>query len=107
MRTKLIITLNKNLDNSVFTVLWQSKYSTLGELTIESEELSKILYIDNTEAEAIHTEEQPSIEFSTSEKSLSINDYTTELVLTHIGIIKSIETLIVSEKEAEKTQNDS
>lgn len=104
MKTKLIITLNKELDNSVFTTLWQEKYSNLGELTIESNKLSKTLYIDNTETQEAPREIQPSIELNPSEKTLSINDYTTELVLSHIGVIKTIETLLVSEETAEKTQ---
>jgi hypothetical protein len=108
MKTKLIITLNKELENDVFTTLWKKKYSSLGELTIESENLAKTLYIDNTEqseAQSLQQEFNPlMVNNPMQEKSLSINDYTTELVITHLGAIKTIETLLVSEEKTEKTE---
>ena len=108
MKTKLIITLNKELENDVFTTLWKSKYSSLGELTIESENLAKTLYIDNTEQSEAQPPQQEfnplMVNNPMQEKSLSINDYTTELVIIHLGVIKTIETLLVSEEKAEKTE---
>lgn len=110
MKTKLILTLSKDLEDKVFTDLWQSKYSSLGTMEITSKELAKELVIKNAPISTITGQEKgelPSmVDFTQRAKTLSLNDFTNELIILHPGYIRTIETQSIQETETQEKKTD-
>jgi hypothetical protein len=85
MKTKLILTLSKAIDDNIFTSLWTNKYTSIGTISITNNDLIKTIIID--------VADQP-----TTDDALSINNYTTELVMSNSGMILSIQTERISDE---------